>query len=232
MSKVELKSELGEILYTCDADNYIDAIKKANNEGIDLTGVYISTDENEDLLWENISELEGLCLAGIKYDDDRWLEKSDNCFINMNLENSIINLYDIEDGEVGYYDCNIKGASLSNGFFTTIENCIMNKNTILPYADYCDDYTVKNCSYEFEDGSVMKLNDMNVCFTGVRDEVLEKCLDKCGISVSKSVTKNVNVIIAKDINSTSSKIKKAKENGLHIVSYEDIKHSFNIIEEE
>lgn len=231
MAKINLKNKDGNILYSCEATSYVDAIKQANSNGIEIKNLYISDEDGEEFLWKDVTELEGLSLEGLIYFDDRFLKRADNYFIGMNLKNSRIMMSGIDDGAIGYYDCDLRGAELSYGFQTTIEDCLIDKNTILPWGYQCDSYDVKNCQYEFENGKTMNIDDMKVCFTGVRDEVLEKGMMLCGIKVSKTLTKDVNVVITKDVNSTSSKIQKAKEKGLQIVLYEDFKRTFDVMNE-
>lgn len=223
---IELKDENGNVIYSCEAVSYIDAIKKANEQKHSLKGVYITDGICDELLWESCFELKGLDFSGITYVDNRFRENLDNTFDSMILCDSIIDIQDIGDGSIEYYDCDIRGASLSSAFNVIIENCLLNKNTRLPYAVGCNDYTVENCEYEFDNGIRIQLSEMVVCFSGFRDELLTHNLEYVGIEVANSMTKNVNVLVVKDINSTSSKIQKAIEKGIKIVSYNDFKETF------
>lgn len=60
-------------------------------------------------------------------------------------------------------------------------------------------------------------NAMVVCMTGFRDKEMEVQLNKLGHRVVDGVTKECNVLVVADLNSNSSKMKKAKEKGLRIV---------------
>lgn len=62
---------------------------------------------------------------------------------------------------------------------------------------------------------------INVCFTGVRDRALEEELIGKGCSVVSGVSKNTNLLIVKDLNSTSSKMKKAQDLGIRVIAIED-----------
>lgn len=66
-------------------------------------------------------------------------------------------------------------------------------------------------------------NQMNVVFTGVRDKELEKELISKGHIVGSGVSKKTTHLIVKDKNSTSSKMKKAQELGIKILTLEEFK---------
>lgn len=59
-----------------------------------------------------------------------------------------------------------------------------------------------------------------VCMTGFRDKNLEAEIKAKGHEVVNGITRNCNVLIAKDVNSKSGKIKEALEKGVKIVSIE------------
>jgi DNA ligase (NAD+) len=58
-------------------------------------------------------------------------------------------------------------------------------------------------------------------FTGFRNPELEKKLNKHGISVENGVTNKTTLVVAANMDSNSSKIKKAKEKGIPIISIEE-----------
>lgn len=75
-----------------------------------------------------------------------------------------------------------------------------------------------------------KLNQFQnktIVFTGFRDKEIEKKLESIGVKITTSVSKNTNLVIASDPNEESSKILKAKELKIEIISkdnfYEIIK---------
>lgn len=63
--------------------------------------------------------------------------------------------------------------------------------------------------------------NVNICFTGVRDKDLEDIIKEKGGKICSSITKVCNVLVAKDPNSGSSKLKKAIDNGVEIISLEE-----------
>ena len=76
-----------------------------------------------------------------------------------------------------------------------------------------------------------KRNDqLIICFTGTAPlprKELSKLLVEKGYGISNSITKNVQLLLTDDINMNSSKLKKAKENGITIKSYQDFLASFS-----
>lgn len=68
--------------------------------------------------------------------------------------------------------------------------------------------------------------DVIVVFTGVRDKQMEEKIKMGGGKIVSSCTKACNLVIAKDVNENSTKIKKAKENGVKIISYDEALDKF------
>jgi DNA ligase (NAD+) len=68
------------------------------------------------------------------------------------------------------------------------------------------------------------VEQMHVCMTGFRNKELEKALQAQGHVVLNGVTKECTVLVVADINSTSSKMKTAKQRGLRIVTREDFEN--------
>ena len=68
----------------------------------------------------------------------------------------------------------------------------------------------------------------NICFSGVRDNTLMEYINKNGGKASDKWNKNVNYLVVKDINGTSSKIEKAKKINCKIITLEEIKNELRI----
>lgn len=66
-----------------------------------------------------------------------------------------------------------------------------------------------------------ELNGQIICFTGIRDKEFAKYLLEKGADVSDNWKSTTNLLVAKDPNGNSSKIKKAKEKGITILSLEE-----------
>jgi NAD-dependent DNA ligase len=60
-----------------------------------------------------------------------------------------------------------------------------------------------------------------IVFTGVRDTALEKEIESQGGKIGSGVTGKTTLLVAKDISENSSKINKANELGIQIVSYDN-----------
>ena len=77
-----------------------------------------------------------------------------------------------------------------------------------------------------QEKSKNKFENMNVVFTGVRDKELEKKIEDGGGNVKSGVTKSVNYLIVKDKDSKSSKVEKAKELKIKIITLEEFNKKF------
>jgi len=72
-----------------------------------------------------------------------------------------------------------------------------------------------------------KFKDYIVCFTGVRDKALAQYITDNGGQAGDNWTKNTNCLIVKDKNSTSTKMKKALQLGIKILSLNEAYGEFN-----
>lgn len=68
---------------------------------------------------------------------------------------------------------------------------------------------------------------MKIVFTGFRDKEIEDELENVESKISSSVSKNTDLVVASDLNENSSKINKAKELGIKLISKEDFYNSIN-----
>lgn len=85
-----------------------------------------------------------------------------------------------------------------------------------------------NKTFEYKEVEV-KSNDYNglaVVFTGIRDKEMEQIITENGGKVLSGVSKNCNLVITKDVNSSSSKIVKAKSLGIEVISYNEALERF------
>ncbi len=71
------------------------------------------------------------------------------------------------------------------------------------------------------------LTGIKVCFTGVRDSQLETFITSNGGEVVSGVSKKTTHLIVADKESQSSKMAKAKQNGIPIITIEEFKNQFN-----
>jgi NAD-dependent DNA ligase len=68
--------------------------------------------------------------------------------------------------------------------------------------------------------------DMKIVFSGIRDKVLEEFITNRGGTISTSVSKNTSIIVCKDPDEDSGKIKKARDLGVKIMSVEAFKKKY------
>lgn len=103
------------------------------------------------------------------------------------------------------------------------------------YLAYIDNYRslktqLERIGIKFLDMKAMlksnKFADYVVCFTGCRDAELSKFIRENGGIATDSWNKNVNLLVTKDIHSTSGKVKKAQEKGIKIISLDEAKEMF------
>lgn len=66
-----------------------------------------------------------------------------------------------------------------------------------------------------------QFNGMKIVFTGFRDKDIEMKIEKAGGKVVGSVSKNTNLVVAKDVNEDSSKIKTAHSLNITVISQEE-----------
>ena len=76
--------------------------------------------------------------------------------------------------------------------------------------------------YIIETKGTRKTSKFSVCFTKVRDNAKEEFIRKCGGEVVDSVSKTTTFLVVPSLNSSSSKIDKAKKYGIKIVQIDDL----------
>jgi NAD-dependent DNA ligase len=73
-----------------------------------------------------------------------------------------------------------------------------------------------------------ELNNKKIIFTGFRNKDLEKVITDLGGSITTSVSKNTDILVAKDLSDNSSKIAKAKELGITIYSKDEFMKKYKL----
>jgi NAD-dependent DNA ligase len=68
-----------------------------------------------------------------------------------------------------------------------------------------------------------RFSGISVCMTGFRDAEIEKSIIDGGGTIASGVSKNLTYLVVKDMNSTSSKMVKAKKDGVEIISLPEFK---------
>lgn len=72
-----------------------------------------------------------------------------------------------------------------------------------------------------------KYAGMSICFSGVRDAALERQIVEGGGKIASGVSKNTTHLIVKDVNGVSSKISKATQLGIPIISINNYNEYFD-----
>lgn len=86
-----------------------------------------------------------------------------------------------------------------------------------------DNFKFTYCTTPTNEG---KLNGLNVAMTGFRDKELAAEIVRLGGIVGDGVTKATNCLMVKDINSASSKVQKARKNGIEILDIDGFKAKY------
>lgn len=71
-------------------------------------------------------------------------------------------------------------------------------------------------------------NDMVIVFTGFRNKEWEKFINSEGGKITSNVSSNTSLVVTKDINDDSSKLKTAKEKNIQIMSMENFKKKHHL----
>ena len=119
-------------------------------------------------------------------------------------------------------ECNYK----RRGVNTIIFNKILDVNGVgskvaLAFINGFLSLDLKNCPFDYIILDEKKDGE-RVCFSGFRDKEMEKKLEEMGYVIVPSVTKETNILIVKDKTKSSSKIEKAKKQGIKIVEPHEI----------
>lgn len=116
----------------------------------------------------------------------------------------------------------------------------LGESRISQYMEYRNTWYMRKTHMElFNYGIKFKESESNansniyqyyiVCFSGIRDKGLIEHIISNGGQAGDNWTKNVNCLIVKDKNGTSSKIKKAKEAGIKILNIDEAYKEFNYV---
>lgn len=103
----------------------------------------------------------------------------------------------------------------------TAEQIIHNKDNFLDWQKFAWANLVGFRAVKQEKPVSDKFKQYIVCFTGIRDENMERTISMNGGKIKSSVTSDTTLVVAKDANSMSGKAKKAREKGIKVISYEE-----------
>ena len=111
---------------------------------------------------------------------------------------------------------NVEGFSdkTANKIYENLENANKFLKDIFPYVIWKIE-EIEEIENKEQKNSL--LSDKKICFSGFRDKDLEKQIIEKGGKITTSVSKNTNILVVKDIEDKSSKIKDAKKNNVEIL---------------
>lgn len=128
-------------------------------------------------------------------------------------------LYEAFAGDIGKLN-NINTILAVDGFeFKTATKIVAG---FLPFLKFLTDTnaTITFASYEAPKGG--DFAGKTFLFTGFRDKALEKTIEEKGGKISSSVSSKLTYLVAADVNETSGKLTKARENNVTIISKDDL----------
>lgn len=100
---------------------------------------------------------------------------------------------------------------------------------IIPFKQFytkISDYITFSTEQKSDSGSGSNLTDQVIVMTGFRDKELQEKIENAGGKVTTSVSKNTTMVIAADANSTSGKVKKAKDLQIPVLSLQDFEYAY------
>ena len=193
-----------------------------------------SLGKNADKIWINIQKLE---TKGVKLSQ---LMDASNLFghgIGQRKMQSVLdavpNLLDLVD-KMELIDLMDKLVGIKGVEIITAEKIVLGLSDFKKFLDEVpqirildeDDDTNGSSNGEINE----KLKDLRVVFTGIRDKELETLIVNSGGTVADTVSKTIKnqVVVAKDPNANSNKLKTAKDLDLKIYSIQTFKKAYNI----
>jgi NAD-dependent DNA ligase len=99
---------------------------------------------------------------------------------------------------------------------------------IQEFKDFLKDLNIEYKN-KFENQKIgSKFKEMNIVFTGFRNKEWEDIIEKEGGKMVNSVSKNTKLIVCMDKNESSSKLDKAKQLKITIMSKEEFSKKYNM----
>ena len=96
------------------------------------------------------------------------------------------------------------------------------------YLDFIKLNKIK-CNYKkVKKNKDNKLKDIKIVFTGFRSKELEEFIENNGGNLQSSISKNTDLLVVKDKDTSGSKIDKAKEFNIKIITKKDFETEYNI----
>lgn len=144
-------------------------------------------------------------------------------FGSMIAERRLEKIYE----EFGTLDIPLKDLVRLNGFGDeTVKQYESGLGNLRYWKSLCNNQLKDIVKFKSLEKTSDKLSDLKVVFTGIRDKEMEDRIKQNGGTILSSVTKACNLVVAKDPNSTSSKIKDAIKLGVKVISYDEAKEIY------
>ena len=203
-------------------------IRKFYEGGLDSVEKIVNASEKE------LSQIEGIGLKLSK----KLRKQFDSCIQNGVPFAKLLSAYNVFGGTIGEKTCQMIFDSLSEEDIKVLSN----DGTLPDKTLLSIDGVAETTAASFKDGlavffnvigvspfpisyvknnAVLADNPESVCFTGFRNKEWEERLSKEGHKVVSGVSKNTTVLVTKDKESSSSKVKKAKEFSISILTPEE-----------
>lgn len=214
---------------TLEAEEMQEAtIRKFYEGGLDSVEKIVNASEKE------LSQIEGI---GAKL-SKKLRKQFDSCIQNGVSFAKLLSAYNVFGGTIGEKTCQMIFDSLSKEDIKVL----FNDGTLPDKTLLSIDGVAETTAASFKDGlaaffnvigdspfpisyvknnAVLADNPESVCFTGFRNKEWEERLSKEGHKVVSGVSKNTTVLVTKDKESSSSKVKKAKELSVPILTPEE-----------
>ena len=152
-------------------------------------------------LLEDIPEIEDIIVDNKKYNSRELLEKLTRNGFHKTGEIFIEKLEEFKE------------------YYNTVKHLFPNLTTVeLMFIDEEEELMI-----EEEKINKYKGDKYIFCFTGFRDKKIKEELEKIGHTVSETVSKKINFCVVEDLDSESSKVKKARDYGIEIIHKNDLK---------
>jgi len=212
------EQQIQKIIYYCkksDMENFSEAsIRTLYNEEVVSSIIELYT-----LNWDNVESIDGFGKKKVKKIKEE-IKKSKNCNIQEFVSRLSIPLVGIK--------------AMKKLEINTVKEFWAFRNTQYVIGQNLHDYKLENTvfiSFLMKELLVTDIKETKgddrpkVAMTGKYDKMNRKelisLIEQIGNEFVSSVTKDTDILICADVNGTSSKLVKAKKNGIKLISYEE-----------
>lgn len=104
-------------------------------------------------------------------------------------------------------------------------------NNLIEFNEWLKEHNEINVTYNSEKEVIstnQSLQGETVVFSGIRNVNLQKEIERCGGRVTTAVSKQTTIVIVKDLDSETSKVTKARENGAKIYQIDEFANKYGL----